>query len=87
MATCPDCPIALAEPFAVTPNSKTEATCRPAPKDTCTQSCTLSDSICVNANKICRIAEQLQGDKWATDKCTSGKTTCEAAHMSCCHCQ
>jgi hypothetical protein len=86
MATCPDCPVAPVEPFAVRPSS-TELTCRPASNDGCRDICTISDSICINADKICSIAQQLAGDKWAADKCSTSKTTCEAAHAKCCGCQ
>lgn len=69
----------------VTPSSA-DKTCHPAPTDACKQSCTLSDSICVNSKKICEIAQQLTGDTWATQKCSESSATCKAAHDRCCAC-
>lgn len=63
----------------------TQATCHPA-SDTCTQSCTLSDSICDNAKKICDLAKDLPGDSWADDKCRTATQTCSSAHDKCCGC-
>jgi hypothetical protein len=63
----------------------TQATCHPA-SDTCTQSCTLSGSICDNAKKICDIANELPGDAWASNKCVEGNETCAAAKKRCCDC-
>ncbi|MEO6771689.1 MAG: hypothetical protein ABI467_01540 [Kofleriaceae bacterium] len=60
-------------------------TCHPA-SDTCSQSCTLSGSICDNAKKICAIAEELPGDAWASNKCVEGNETCTAATKRCCDC-
>lgn len=61
--------------------------CRPAPTDTCKTSCTLSDSICDNADRICKLAESLPGDNWAANKCAKANTTCEASRTKCCGCQ
>jgi hypothetical protein len=61
--------------------------CRPAPNDTCKTSCTLSDSICDNANRICELAKSLPGDNWALNKCAKANTTCEASRTKCCGCQ
>jgi hypothetical protein len=61
--------------------------CKPAQNDTCKASCTLSDSICGNANKICEIAKSLVGDDWARNKCAKANTTCEQSHTKCCGCQ
>jgi hypothetical protein len=87
----------LAEPQVVTPTAHVmtigqmptshDAACHPAASQTCTDSCKLSDSICDNAGKICNLADQLQGDGWAADKCSRAKATCEAAHAKCCDCQ
>ncbi len=73
-------------PMGRMPTSHDE-TCHPATSQTCTDSCTLSDSICDNAGKICDLANQLQGDSWAADKCSRAKATCDAAHAKCCDCQ
>jgi hypothetical protein len=60
--------------------------CRPAKTETCTTSCTLSDSICTNADKICTLAQKLSGDAWAAGKCAKANRTCEAAKKKCCGC-
>jgi hypothetical protein len=60
--------------------------CRPAPSETCKSSCTLSDSICGNADKICRIAQDLVGDTWAQGKCAKANQTCESSRTKCCGC-
>jgi hypothetical protein len=72
-------------PTPVGPVEPTQATCHPA-SDTCTQSCTLSGSICDNAKKICDIASELPGDAWASNKCVEGNQTCSAAKKRCCDC-
>lgn len=73
-------------PMATIPSS-TDATCKPAKTDRCSSSCKLSDSICVNAGKICDIAKDLIGDKWAGDQCTKATATCNTSHETCCSCQ
>ena len=75
-----------AEPMS-TITLSTDASCKHANNDTCTQSCTLSDSICTNADKICRLAKQLDPDAWAAGKCTQAKQSCEQAHTTCCSCK
>lgn len=75
-----------AQPMSSTPLS-TDATCKPAKTDRCTQACTLSDSICDNAKRICDLAQQLTADAWAADKCSRAKQTCATAHDNCCGCQ
>jgi len=84
VASCtgPNCP-SVAIPMAAT----SDPTCHPATNDTCTNTCTLSDSICGNATKICDLAKQMQGDTWAADHCTSATTSCQTAHVRCCGCQ
>jgi hypothetical protein len=69
------------------PPSGQDPTCHPAPSDTCTSSCKLSDSICTNAEHICKLAGELAGDDWAAKKCTSARATCDTAHTECCGCQ
>ena len=69
-----------AQPYSANPS------CRPAASDTCKTSCTLSDSICGNADKICRIAQDLGGDAWATNKCAKANQTCESSRTKCCGC-
>jgi hypothetical protein len=65
---------------------KADPQCHPGQSEICTQSCTLSDSICGNADKICQLASQLAGDSWAEGKCNAAKQTCSAAHDKCCAC-
>jgi hypothetical protein len=60
--------------------------CKRGAGDTCTQSCTLADSICKNAKRICEIASKLGNDPWANDKCTGGTESCRVAHENCCNC-
>jgi hypothetical protein len=74
-----------AEPMGAQPYSANPS-CRPAASDTCKTSCTLSDSICGNADKICRIAQDLAGDAWATNKCAKANKTCESSRTKCCGC-
>jgi len=64
-----------------------DQTCKPAPTDTCTDSCNLASSICDNAKKICDLANDLQGDTWAADKCSSANKSCDSARGKCCGCQ
>ena len=78
---------AHATPMSNTPNSRTDNQCHPGTSDTCQDSCKLADSICESAQKICNLAQQLPGDAWASGKCESGKSTCDAAHQKCCGCQ
>lgn len=67
--------------------AETDPKCKPAKTERCTNSCKLSDQICGNAKKICDIAQSLQGDNWAADRCTRANKTCDAAHAKCCGCQ
>lgn len=75
-----------ATPMGSVPQSA-DASCKPAKTERCTSSCTLSDSICTNASRICDLASQLAGDGWAATKCAQAKQTCESAHERCCSCQ
>lgn len=77
---------APAIPMGALPSSQ-DPKCRPAPTDTCKTSCTLSDSICGNADKICRLAQDMTGDSWAQNKCAKANKTCEASRAKCCGCQ
>ena len=65
---------------------KDDPTCKPGTAQVCTDTCKLSDSICDSAVKICTIAKELGGDAWATEKCASGTSSCEAAQGKCCGC-
>jgi hypothetical protein len=53
---------------------------------TCTDNCALADSICDNADTICKIAKELANDSWANEKCASAETSCETARGKCCGC-
>jgi hypothetical protein len=80
--TAPPMPMAT-EPM---PTSTTDKTCKHAPSETCTTSCTLSDKICDNREKICKLAGELAGDQDAADKCTKATKTCKSSHEKCCGC-
>ncbi|MBL0212556.1 MAG: hypothetical protein IPQ07_01585 [Myxococcales bacterium] len=61
--------------------------CKPAPSDTCKDSCTLSNSICTNAGRICELAKKLgDNDAWANEKCAKGTDSCKQSEQRCCSC-
>lgn len=67
--------------------TKADPTCKPAQTETCNQSCTLKESICTNAGKICSIAADLGGnDQFANETCNRGSASCDAAKKRCCSC-
>ena len=67
--------------------TKADPTCKPAQTETCNQSCTLKESICTNAGKICSIASDLGGkDQFANETCNRGSASCDAAKKRCCSC-
>jgi hypothetical protein len=74
--------VPVAEPHR-TP--QTDATCKPAPSDTCNTSCTLSGSICKNKDRICELAKDL-GDDDSLGKCNKATKTCKKASDTCCSC-
>jgi hypothetical protein len=78
------CAEAMSTPF-VTP-SQQDPQCRPANNPKCTDTCSLAGSICTNQQKICDLAQQLDGDEWAAGKCDSARASCKAAHEKCCGC-
>jgi hypothetical protein len=51
----------------------------------CGDVCTLADSICHNAERICDLADELDDD-WATRRCFAGRLSCERARERCCGC-
>ena len=53
---------------------------------TCSDVCTLADSICASATRICELADQMAGDAWATQRCAAGKESCARARERCCSC-
>lgn len=65
-------------PAAPTPMSAGSATC--------TDVCNFSKSICDNSDKICKLADELQPDEWATGKCNEGKQSCDSAKKRCTDC-
>lgn len=82
-----------ADPFArqgpgpaVPPNRGTCETTREPSTDSCQDVCNLKDAICDNAESICRIAKQLEGDTWAQGKCKSARASCDEARQRCCEC-
>jgi hypothetical protein len=83
-------PMASGQPGAIPmgdhPTTQTDAACHPAESETCTSSCKLSDSICTNADKICKLANDLAPDLDAAAKCEKADKTCKAAHDKCCGC-
>lgn len=56
------------------------------PPTACTDVCGLADAICDNAEAICGIAADLDGDAWADEKCDSAKASCREAKQRCCAC-
>lgn len=74
-------------PMTAQPTTQTDNTCRPAQSETCTSSCKLSDSICTNAYRICKLANELAPDEDAAAKCVKADKTCKTAHDKCCGCQ
>jgi hypothetical protein len=69
------------------PEGTAAESCEPPPTaDGCDDVCTLADSICHNADRICDLADQLAGDAWATQRCASGRASCDRARTRCCGC-
>ena len=72
---------------AATAATQEDPTCKPGKAETCSSSCTLKDSICKNAGKICSIASDLGGkDTYANETCNRGAASCDAAKKRCCSC-
>jgi glucose/arabinose dehydrogenase len=74
------------QPTAAIPRAAEDTTCHPAASATCGDVCRMSDSICDNSEKICKLADDLGDDPWAAGKCTSARQTCGDAHKRCCEC-
>lgn len=72
-------------PTSVTPSN--DPTCKRGATASCSDSCTLADSICDNARRICEIAVELGDDAYANTKCDGGRASCEAARGRCCGCE
>jgi len=85
-ASCEAMHTCTAVPYDAKPRIE-DPTCKPGTTDLCTQSCTLSDSVCTNAGKICKLATQLGGaDAYANEKCQSGNDSCKRTRDKCCGC-
>ena len=71
------------------PMAQVQGICKPPAQQnqTCRDVCTLSDSICNAASRICELSDQLVGDTDAAGKCQKGKKSCEAAQQRCCDCR
>jgi hypothetical protein len=83
----PPCDTEATAAAAARPPTAADPTCTPGQSTVCKDTCTLSDSICDNAGKICEIAQDLGGnDAWANEKCASGIASCDAARKRCCGC-
>jgi hypothetical protein len=79
--------VSNASPMSTPTNPVAVAASCPRPdNDRCSQTCTLSDSICGNAKRICQLADQLGNDSWANGKCDDAKQTCADATKRCCEC-
>ncbi|HEY4056069.1 MAG TPA: hypothetical protein VGM39_05645 [Kofleriaceae bacterium] len=84
--TCAAQGTCTAMPMAVPPVAE-DTTCHPSKSETCGEVCSLSTSICENAEKICTIAVQLgKADAYANEKCQSGNDSCSRSHARCCAC-
>jgi hypothetical protein len=86
VATCarPPCGPDGAMTLSVKPSA--DPKCTHGTSQTCTDTCTLADSICENADTICKIAKELGSDPWANGKCAGAETSCEKARAKCCGC-
>jgi hypothetical protein len=84
-AACEATHSCTAEPYGVPPRIE-DPTCKAPTTDTCTQSCTLSDSVCSSAEKICNLARTLPGDDYANEKCQSANDSCKRTRERCCGC-
>lgn len=60
--------------------------CKAPVNETCKDSCTMADSICKNAERICAISKQLDNDAWANEKCVKGSESCTQSNKLCCSC-
>jgi hypothetical protein len=66
---------------------QTDPTCKPGASEICGTACTLADTVCSNASKICTIAGELGGgDAYANEKCDAGRSACDRASERCCSC-
>lgn len=69
------------------PIKKFRAMCPGPAPGACADVCDLADAICDNAESICAIADELAGDDYAEQKCTSAKASCKEAKQRCCGCR
>lgn len=75
---------AMAASMSSTPMAEVRAVCEHTPSDRCEDVCRLSTSICDSASSICTLADQLPGDAWAAERCSSAKASCRRATERCC---
>lgn len=75
---------ATAAQMAATPFADLRINCDHTPSERCQDVCTLSASICDNAESICDLAAQLPGDAWAAERCGAAKAACQRATERCC---
>lgn len=81
---CANPPCPKADMLAVKPSD--DPKCVKGTSQTCTDTCSIADSICDAAIKICRISSSMGNDAWAIEKCSSGEASCETARGKCCGC-
>ncbi|MEO7094460.1 MAG: hypothetical protein ABI175_14490 [Polyangiales bacterium] len=84
-ASCSDAS-ATVQSMGTFPRVDNDPSCKAPVNDTCKDSCTMSDSICKNAERICTIAKQLDNDAWANEKCVKGSESCTQSKKLCCSC-
>lgn len=85
-AATASCATIASAPMSVAPTAE-DPQCRPGPGTGCKDACTLADSICASARRICEIAAMLGGaDAYANETCAKGKASCDAARARCCGC-
>ena len=77
------------ERMANQPIPDVRTSCEPPaqPSTTCQDVCTLSASICDNAESICRLSGELGDDDWASDKCQHATAACAESTSRCCACE
>lgn len=79
--------VAHATPALPAAGTTAASACEPPPTEPrCQDACTLADSICANAARICELAAELPHDGWAQERCASGKASCDRARTRCCAC-
>jgi hypothetical protein len=67
-------------------NAPSAPTPMSAGSQACTDVCTIKTTICDNARQICKLADELQPDDWATGKCNDANQACTDATKRCDDC-